>query len=122
MQWQYATAKEVAGLIHQKCFDFKSPNFKASKEYQYCRLHMMYDIKTDLAYKARLTYDGSRVYPRGLSTCATVVKGVSVRLLDIIIDSYNLEAMTEDIDNTFIQDHTKEKIYTKCGPKFGDRA
>ena len=79
--------KEVSALIFHECFDFKSPNFKPPEEYQFCRLHLLYDIKPDLTYKARLVCDGSRVDSRGLSTRAIVVKGVPVRLLDLIADS-----------------------------------
>ena len=80
----------------------------------------MYDIKPDLTYKARLVCDGSRVDPRGLSTRATVVKGISVRLLDLIADSQNLQVLCGDIGNAFIQANTKEKIYTRCDPEFDE--
>ena len=82
----------------------------------------MYDVKAGLTYKAKFVCDGSRVDPNGLSTRATVVKGVSVHLLDLIADSQNLSTLCGDIGNTFIQDQTKGKIYIRCGPKFGDRA
>ena len=48
---------------------------------------MVHDVKPDLTHNEILVYDGSRVYPRGLSTRAIVVKGLYVRLLDIIADS-----------------------------------
>ena len=83
---------------------------------------MVYDVEPDLTHKARLFCNGSRVDPKDLSTQSTVFKGVYVCLLDIITDFQNLEVMTGDICNAFIQAHTKEKIYTKCGPEFGDRA
>ena len=73
-----------------------------------------------MTYKARLVCDGSRVDPRGLSTRATVVKGVFVHLLDLIADSQNLQVLCGDIGKTFIQADTKEKIYTRCGPEFGE--
>lgn len=79
-------------------------------------------MKPDLRYKARLVCDSSRVDPRGLSTRATVVKGISVRLLDVIADSQDLKVLTGDIGNAFIQATTNEKIFTKCGSEFGDRA
>ena len=120
--WQGAVEKEIAALIFHDCFDFKSPDYKPPGEFQFCRLHFVYDIKPDLRYKARLVCDGSRVDPRGLSTRATVVKGISVRLLDIIADSQNLDVLCGDIGNAFIQANTKEKIYTRCGSEFGDRA
>ena len=76
----------------------------------------MYHVKPDITHKVRLFCDGSRVDPRRLSTRAIVVKGVSVRLPDIIVDSQNLKTMKGDICNAFIQTHTKETIYTKYGP------
>ena len=98
--------KEVSALVFHKYFDFKSPNFKPSKEYQFCRLHLVYDIKPDITYKARLVCDGSRVDPRGLSTRTTVVKCVSVRLLDLIADSQNSSVLCGDIGNAFIHANT----------------
>ena len=74
MHWQDAVAKEIAALIHHKCFDFKYPDFKPSRKYQYIRLHLVYDVKPDLIPKAHLVCDGSQFNPRGLSTRATVVK------------------------------------------------
>ena len=59
---------------------------------------------------------------RGLSTRATVVKGISVRLLDPFVNSQNLNVMTDDISNPFIQVEINEKMYTSCGSEFGNRA
>ena len=109
-------------MIQHNCFDFKTPDFKLSTDYQYCRLHLVYDVKADLTYKARLVCNGKQVDPRGLSTRATVVKTVYVILLDLIADAQDLEVMCGDIGNTFIQAHTKEIIYTRVGTEFGDRA
>ena len=121
-KWQDAVEKEVSALIQHQCFDFKPPGFKPPSDFQYCRLHFVYDVKNDLRYKARLVCNGSQVDPRGLSTRATVVKTVSVRLLDVIAAAQNLEVLTGDIGNAFIQAHTKEKIYTRCGSEFGPHA
>ena len=72
-RWQQAVEKEVGALIQHQCFDFKSADYKPSADYQYCRLHLVYDIKPDLMFKARLVCDRSRIDPRGLSTRATVI-------------------------------------------------
>ena len=85
--WQDSVKKEMGALGFHQCFDFKPPNYKPSKEYQFFRLHQMYDINVDFTYKARLVCDGSQVDPKGLYTCAIMVKGVSVCLLDLIADS-----------------------------------
>ena len=90
-RWQDAVEKEVAALIMHNCFDFKTPDYKLTPDYQYCRLHLVYDIKNDLTYKARLVCNGSQVDSRGLSTRATVMKSITVRLLDLIADVLGLQ-------------------------------
>ena len=121
-KWQDAVTKEVGALIHHKCFKFMPKDFKPPQDYQYCRLHFVYEVKTDLRQKARLVCDGSRVDPKGLSTRATVVKGISVRLLDIIAESQGLKVECGDIGNAFIQAETLEKVYTRVGPEFSEHA
>ena len=121
-RWQEAIEQEVGALIKHDCFDFKTPNYKPPADYQYCRLHFVYDIKSDLRYKARLVCNGKQTDPRGLSTRATVVKTVSVRLLDLIASAQGLKVICGDIGNAFIQAVTNEKIFTRVGSEFGDRA
>ena len=118
--WKEAVAKEVAALLNLQCFDIQSRDFKPNNEYQYVHMHWVYVVKPDLTYKARLVCDGSRVDPKGLNTRATVVKTISVRLLDLIADAWNKEVLTGDIGNAFIQSDTKEKIYTCFGDEFGE--
>ena len=59
---------------------------------------------------------------RGLSTCATFVKGIFVHFLDLIDDSQNLKGMTSNIGNVFIQAEKNEKTHRKSSSEFGDRA
>ena len=99
----------MAALLFHECFDFKSPDYKPSGEYQFCRLHFVYDVKPDLRFKAWLVCDGSRVDPKGLSTKATVVKGISVRLMNVIADSQGLSVLCGDAGNAFIQAMTNKK-------------
>ena len=54
-RWQDAVEKEVAALIMHKCFDFKTPDYKPPTDYQYSMLHLVYNIKNDLIYKAGFT-------------------------------------------------------------------
>ena len=55
-----------------------------------------------------------------MDTCATVVKSMSVRLIDLIADAWNKEVLTGDICSVFIQIDTNEKIYTCFGSEFGE--
>ena len=76
-------------------------------------------MKHDLRHKARLVILGNRVDLLNLPTRATVVKGFSVRLLDIIAHRDNLKILCGDIGNAFVMAHTKEKVFTVCGKEFG---
>ena len=117
ISWQDAVKKEVAALIMHKCFDFKTPDYKPPTNYQFCRLHLVYDIKPDLTYKDRLVCNDLQVDPRGISTRVTVVKSISVRILDLIADALGSQILSGDIGNSFIQALTKETIYTRVGPE-----
>ena len=50
----------------------------------------------------RLVCNGNQVDPRGMSTRETVVKTVSVRLLDLIASVQGLKVLCGDIGNAFI--------------------
>ena len=89
-----------------------SKDFRPAPEYQFCHLHFVYEIKIDNRFKACLVCDGSWVDPHGLSTQATVVKVISVRLLNLIAESQDLRILTGDIGNACIQANTSKLIYT----------
>ena len=111
-KWHQAVEKDVFSLLHLQYFDIWSPDFKPSEEYQYVRMKWVYAVKNDFVYKDRLVCDGSRVDPKGLDTRATVVKSISVHLLDLIAHAWHKQVMTGDIGNAFVQSDTQEKIYT----------
>ena len=75
--WQNTLEKEISALIYHQYFDFMSTDYKPPR-YQFCRLHMVYDVKADLTHKPYLVCDGSHVGSRGLSTKVMVAKGISV--------------------------------------------
>ena len=121
--WQATVEKEMAALIYHGCFKLQPPaGFKPASDYQFAPLQMVYDVKADLTRKARHVVMGNVVDPRGLSTRATVVKGIYVRLLNVIAHRDGLKMLCGDIGNAFIQATTREKIFTRCGPKFDDKS
>ena len=67
---------------------------------------------TVLIQKACLVANIGMIDTKGLSTHTTVLKGISVRLLDLIADAQDLKVRCGDIGNAFMQADTKEKIYT----------
>ena len=105
-------------LIDHDCFEFKSKDFKPSKKNQFAPLQLVFELKQDLRRKARLVIQGFKVDPRDLETRSTVVKGISVRLLDVIAHRDKLRILTGDIGNAFIQAPTKVKVCTICGKEW----
>ena len=55
-----------------------------------------------------------------MSVRSTVVKGISVRTLDLIAHRDNLTTLCGDIGNAFITADCLEKVYARAGPEFGD--
>ena len=88
--WKEAYQKEIVSLLSLSCFDFRPPDSKPGPDYQFVKLTIIYEVKQDGCRKARLVAGGHLVDPRGISTHSTIVKGVSVRLLDVIARRDNL--------------------------------
>ena len=97
------------------------PNYKPTYNYQYALLNLIFEVKPYFTHKARLVITGNVVDPRGLATCAMVVKGVLVRLPSLIAHRDELAELYGDTEDAFIQADMKDKIYNRCGPEFGSR-
>ena len=119
--WADAIRKEVASLLALDCFSFHAPDYKPSSEYQWTKLTMIFEVKQDGRRKARLVAGGHLVDPKGINSRSTVVKGISVRLLDLIAHRDNLPILCGDIGNAFITADCLEKIYSRAGREFDDR-
>lgn len=119
--WQDAIYLEVNTLIELGCFEFLSPDDKPSPEYQRTKLTMIFEVKQDGRRKARLVAGGHLVELHGINAKSTVVKSISLRLLDIIAHRDNLKILCGDVTNAFITANCLEKVYAYCGPEFQDR-
>ena len=118
--WYEAIEKEIGTLQAMKCFEFFGPR-DIPKGYQFAPLRMVFAVKSDLRRKARLVVGGHVVDASGHDTRSTVVKGISVRLLHLIADRDKLNVLCGDVGNAFINAPTKEKVYSRAGPEFGDK-
>ena len=119
--WTDAIDAEINSLLKLKCFKFEAPNYKPGKDYQYTSLRMIFEAKQDARHKARLVAGGHLVKLNGMSSKSTVVKGISVRLLDIIAHRSKLETICGDVGNAFVTAPCLEKVFSRAGPEFGDK-
>jgi hypothetical protein len=88
--------------------------------FQKINLHMIFDIKADLQRKARLVANGNEVKPVGPSSSySSVVSRESVRIAFFIANLFQLQVLTADISNAYINAPCREKIWCIAGPEFG---
>jgi Reverse transcriptase (RNA-dependent DNA polymerase) len=120
--WVDAINKEIGTLLELECFTFLDPDYKPGPEYQFAPLRMIFEVKQDGRKKARLTIGGHVVDSHGISTRSTVVKTISVRLIDLISHRDNLTLKHGDVGNAFITAPCMEKIYSRATPEFGERS
>lgn len=120
--WFDAVNKEIGSLLELECFTFYSPSYKPGPEYQFAPLRMIFEVKQDGRKKARLTIGGHVVDAQGISTRSTVVKTISVRLIDLICHRDGLTLKHGDVGNAFITANCMEKIYSRATPEFGERS
>ncbi|MGH7955026.1 MAG: reverse transcriptase domain-containing protein, partial [Gloeomargaritales cyanobacterium] len=117
--WAEAIDKEMSSLNRLNCFRYHT-KWKPSSDFQYAPLRMIFTVKSDLRRKARLVVGGHVVDAGDLPTYASTVKGMSVRLLFMIAAINDLDVLSADIENAFVNAYTNEKIYTRAGPEFGE--
>lgn len=120
--WMDAIRAEIESLLKLQCFEFRAPtNGKPSPDYQFTKLTMIFDVKQDGRRKARLVAGGHLIDPMGINSRSTVVKGISVRLLDLIAHRDGLSILCGDIGNAFVTAPCMEKVYSIAGPEFEER-
>ena len=83
--------------------------------------HMVFDVKMDGSFtrKARLVAGGHMTKAPSSITYSSVVSRVSVRIVFLVAALNDLEVVTADIGNAYLNAKTKEKIWTVAGKEFG---
>jgi hypothetical protein len=81
--------------------------------------HMVFDVKVDLTRKARFVAGGHWTDPPSQSTYLTVVSRDSVRIAFLIAALNDIEILSADIGNVYLNAPTKERVHTTAGPEFG---
>jgi len=122
--WADAIFKEMCGLRRLNVFKFHAPNYKCSRSdgWQFAPMHMIFDVKQqDMRYKAWLVVGGHVIDSSDYTTYSSVIENISVRLLFLAATHQGLGIMTGDIGNAFPTAPCAEKVWSKCGPEFGDQ-
>ncbi len=115
--WQDAIAKEMANV--KVVFEFKSRGDSPPVGYKQICCHLIFDVKMDLTRKARFVAGEHMTDPPTTMTYASVVRRDSLRIAFLLAALNELEVLTGDIGNAYLNAPTTEKIYYKAGLEWG---
>jgi hypothetical protein len=115
--WQKAIEKEMAN--NAIAFEFRDGDV-IPIGYKHIDCHMIFDIKSNLTWKAQFVAGGHQTDPPKESIYSSVVSRDSIRIAFMLAALNDLEVLAADIQNAaYLNASTKEKVYRTAGPEFG---
>ena len=120
--WQDAIKLELSQILGYDTFKDIGMGAKAPTGFQRINVHFVFDVKATLQRKARLVAGGHMTDPPKDSVYSGVVSLRSLRLICFLAELNELELMSADIGNAYLEAYTKEKVYCVAGPEFGNLA
>jgi hypothetical protein len=83
---------------------------------------MIFDIKMDFMHKARFVAGGHVTEPPTSIKYSSVVARDSIRLAFLIASLNNLDILSANIGNAYLNMFTREIVHTTCGLEFGQES
>jgi hypothetical protein len=126
-KWADATKAELDLLeefetfVDHGTYTDEKANELIQKGYQYIKLIMVYDVKHDGRYRARLVAAGYMTRA-GSDAYSSVVSLRTLRLALLLGEMNGLKMMVGDVTSAYLMALTKELIFFKAGTEFGERA
>ena len=111
--WQDAINKEMAN--NMIVFEVLEEGESVPVGYTRITCHLIFDVKMDLTRKARYVARGHLMDPPASMTYVSVVGRETVRIAFLIASLNDLKILAGDIQNAYLNAHTKEKIYFYAG-------
>jgi hypothetical protein len=105
----------------QPAFNFLDEGDCAPNGYQKIKLHMIFDVKMDFTRKARLVAGGHMTDTPASLTYSSVVSRDSVRLGLLLAALNDLDVLSCDIGNAYLNAPCREKVWCIAGAEFGSR-
>ncbi|MGH7954585.1 MAG: reverse transcriptase domain-containing protein [Gloeomargaritales cyanobacterium] len=121
-RWRDAMTKEMKAMEDNEVFEILDENKQPPKGYTKIPLIMIFTVKQDGTYKARLVAGGHVTGPPKSDVYASVVKSENVRLLFLLAEIHHLDLLMGDVSNAYLNALTNEKVYAVAGPEFGEFA
>jgi hypothetical protein len=81
---------------------------------------MIFGVKQDLRHKSRLVAGGHLVDSMDHDIYFSTVKGVSVKLLNVIAHKTGMDQLCGDVGNAYVNAFTNKKVNAIAGKEFGE--
>jgi hypothetical protein len=89
--------------------------------FQEIKCHIIFDVKIDLTWKARFVASGHMTKAPNLLTYSSVISREIVKIAFLLAALNDLDVMSCDIGNVYLNALCREKVWftagAKCGPK-----
>eukprot|EP00978_Attheya_sp_CCMP212_P031213 scaffold117251_cov65-Attheya_sp.AAC.2 len=128
--WTLAIEKEMRKIRELGAFEKwnkgTSEDLRSGKAkmpgYEEIGCHMVFDIKMDGKFtrKARYVANGNETEPPTAQTYASVVSRDSVMIALLYAALNDLEVLSCDVTNAYLNADCREKIWVQAGPEFGE--
>ena len=122
-KWKEATdleLKQIDDYTTFKDLGHKSVA-KVPRDHKRIAVHIVYDVKHDGRYKARLVADGHLTDAPLESVYSGVVSIRGFRIVMFLAELNGLEFWATDVGNAYLESYTAEKLYIIGGEEFGER-
>ena len=126
--WRDAIKKEIDTLMAMNTLKFCSTpreihdlkqNVRLDKRYQFAKMWMIFDVKSDGRRKARLVIGGHMTKPGDDIECySSMMRQESTRILLTIAEADGYKVAVGDIENAYLNAYTSELIWTTAGLEF----
>ena len=117
-KWHDAMATEIEQIMEYKVFKDIGRGAIAPSGYKKITAHLVFDVKHDLRYKARLVAGGHLTELPKESIYSGVVSLRTLRLIVFVAELNGMDLWAADVGNAYLEAYTKEKVYIVAGPEF----
>mmetsp|Transcript_46454 Transcript_46454/g.113150 ORF Transcript_46454/g.113150 Transcript_46454/m.113150 type:complete len:229 (-) Transcript_46454:50-736(-) len=120
-KWRDSTALEIQQLMDYDTFDDLGINIDIPLRYQKIRCHLVYAVKHDGRFKARMVADGHLTETPTESVYSGVVSLRSLRFMVFLAELNELATWATDVGNAYLEAYTSERVAIIAGSEFGEK-
>ena len=120
-KWADAEEKERACFREYQVFKDIGKNGRPPAGYKLLKILTVYDVKHDGRHRARMVAAGHLTEVPVESVYSGVISLRGIRLMIFLAELNQMEAWGTDISSAYLEAFTKEKLFVKAGPEFGDQ-